>query len=268
MPESGDFQLLYPDSTTSSRPILEFRARPISFALPREKGGEGESTPGHTFVFLGRELDNGLTVFYGAAGFYPENNTLRNVLFGPGNVTYEIPDMFPDEAFRVNISEYQESLVKYVVDHWEEKKYSIAADNCVEMVKDVADAIGVHYDSLKDVLPQDIVDNFKQLNQRDTPLRHAVSEAKRMNKLRDAASREAQQIIQRQREYWRRVREAQQEREFSDSIRVYSSERGSALGFGVPFGGGGGDYGGGTRPGSDPADMTLVYPAWPWPEPR
>lgn len=265
MSEFGEFQLLYPDATTSSRPIMEFRARPKKW---REFTTD-KPTPGHAFVFLGRELDNGLTVFYGAAGFYPENNTLKNVLDGPGTVTYKIPDMLPEEAFRLNISEYQESLVKYIIKNWDDKRFKLASDNCVEMAKDVADAVGVrHHPSLKDVYPQDIVDNFKQLNDRDTPLRHAVREAKRMGKLRNAASREAQGIIQRQREFWQRIHDAQREREFSDSIRVYSPESGSTPGFGVPFGGVDGNYGAGGRSGSEDVDMSLVYPAWPWPEPR
>src|SRR5205823_4005603 len=103
---ADDIQLLYPDNSVSSKPIIEFRARPPTGKPP---------SAGHTFVFLGRELDNGTTVFYGAGGFYPENNTVKNLLSGPGAVKYTIDDMKTDQVFRVNISPRQEELVKYIL---------------------------------------------------------------------------------------------------------------------------------------------------------
>lgn len=258
MSGSGDFQLLYPDSVVSSRPIAEFRGRKPKVQYPLE-----ESTPGHAFVFLGRELDNGATVFYGAAGFYPKDNTLKSVLGEPGETNYKIPDMFMDNSFRVKISEDQEIQVKYIINNWDQTKYDIRYRSCIELVQDVADGLGLKYISSEPIIfPHTLVQHLSAMNDGDTSLRHATKEAIRFGKLRSAASAEMRGVIQRQREFWERIHDAQQEQQFSDSVRVYSGTGGSTPGFGVPFGGAsGGDFG------AD-APMTMTYPAWPWPEPR
>src|SRR5450432_4874164 len=62
---AGEIELFLPDSNVSSKPILEFRARPPTLKPP---------SAGHAFVFLGREIDNGNTIFSRAGGFYPEND--------------------------------------------------------------------------------------------------------------------------------------------------------------------------------------------------
>ena len=98
-----EIQLLYPGNNVGAHYVVEFRARGV--------GGEG-----HAFVALGQELDNGLTQFYGIAGFYPRGRdgtiTVKNILYGPGMVTYVVPDLANSEVFRVDITPEQERLVE------------------------------------------------------------------------------------------------------------------------------------------------------------
>jgi len=177
---ADDVQLLYPDNNVSSKPILEFRARPPTTIPP---------SPGHAFVFIGRVLDNGMTVFYAAGGFYPENNTVKNVLLGPGNIKYKIDDMKSDQVFRVNISPEQEDLVKYILTNWDSKAYNIAWQNCVSLQRDIAKSIGLkvpEFDpkNLGAEIPSNFVAALRTSNSADKPLGYQETEAKRMEAAR------------------------------------------------------------------------------------
>ena len=80
-------KLEYPGGDDVSRPIIEFRARGPTVTEA------SFSAFGHTFVFLGRELNDGSTIFYGAGGFYPEGGTVKTMLKGPGHVEYKVEDL-------------------------------------------------------------------------------------------------------------------------------------------------------------------------------
>lgn len=59
---ADDIQLLLPDNNVSSQPFIEYRAR-----APYKENGI--KYPGHVFIFLGRELDNGTSFYHQAYGF-------------------------------------------------------------------------------------------------------------------------------------------------------------------------------------------------------
>jgi hypothetical protein len=77
--DAQDIQLLYEGNYVSSKPIVEFRAR--------------DGFPGHAFVLVGKELDNGLIHYQTIGDFYPEEGnkitTFKNILRGPGEVVYK-----------------------------------------------------------------------------------------------------------------------------------------------------------------------------------
>jgi len=133
-------QLIYPDNNVSSRSIIEFRARNPSLT--------GEKSVGHAFVLVGRELDNGLRVYYSIGGFYPEPGsntfkTIKNTLNGPGEVTYKIPDLKYDTTFTAYISAEQERIANYILKNWDDKNYALVGRNCADLVRDIAQAVGL-----------------------------------------------------------------------------------------------------------------------------
>jgi len=79
---ADDIQLLYPDNNVSHKAIIVFRARGFNLS---------KHSPGHAFVLIGSELDNGLKVFSAAGGFYPikggKVTTIKTILSVPGKVT-------------------------------------------------------------------------------------------------------------------------------------------------------------------------------------
>ncbi|MHC2367433.1 hypothetical protein ACVIQT_002081 [Bradyrhizobium diazoefficiens] len=191
---ADDFQLVYPDNNVSSRPVLEFRARKPT--LTTVSGGQ---SAGHTFVFLGRELDNGTTFFYGAAGFNPKTGTIRNVLLGPGKTSFDLDDLKNDRVFRVNITEEQEGDVRYIIKNWETKTYSIGWQNCVSLQRDIARAIGLAVPeftpaNVEAEFPDTFVAGLQNLNFKDTPVKQAGSDEQRVSAVRNERATELQGI--------------------------------------------------------------------------
>jgi hypothetical protein len=181
---ADDLELVYPDNNVSSKDIIEFRARePRLFDRLDHSIDPGF---GHTFVFLGKELDNGLTFFYSAAGFYPENHTLINTLYGPGKVKYELPDMHDDIVFRTEITSEQADLVSYIISNWDTKKYSIVWQNCVSLDRDIGRALGLkvpEFDPLKigDEVPSKFIQELRDQNPEKASIKHASEENARQD---------------------------------------------------------------------------------------
>lgn len=195
---ADDFQLELPGNNVSSRPILEFRAR-----------APAQGNLGHAFVALGRELDNGKTVFDGIAGYTPTTppNTYTKIqmVLGdkqvPGSVKYEIPDLRNDTTYRVNITPEQEKDVKAIVRNWNGTQYSFWNNNCVSLDRQVAIALGLQLpplvtpgsdiegETLAKMLPNVFVDDLRRANNNDhdAPLK-AASRSPEVQPPRDPGS--------------------------------------------------------------------------------
>ncbi|MCP9233747.1 hypothetical protein NMG46_26635 [Mesorhizobium sp. LMG 17147] len=166
-----DVQLLFPDNNVSSKPIIEFRARDAKL--------DGGQIGGHAFVFLGREYDNGNTVFDVAAGFFPKVGEglvgLKRFAITPGKVDYTILDIHSDVIFRLNISTSQEEKVKEIIKKYNEKDFGAFYRNCVTMTKEIADALGlvVPFSALDfgQEMPGVFIRQLKGNNDQDAPLR-------------------------------------------------------------------------------------------------
>jgi len=122
-------QLMYPENNAVYRPVVEFRARKDE----------------HAFIALGRELNNGLTYYYAAAGFFPGHGLWKNVLYGPGSVGFVPTDRSFDKTFKVYVTPEQEAHVKFILKNWDtDKSYSFPLQTCVDLVKDVARSLGLN----------------------------------------------------------------------------------------------------------------------------
>ena len=95
---SEEIQLIYSDSNVYHQPFVDFRAR---------------NRRRRTRVCRRRELDNGLVQYNAITGFYPKGSpgkdglttiSVKDVLYGPGEVTYTIPDFSAGQSFRAYIS--------------------------------------------------------------------------------------------------------------------------------------------------------------------
>lgn len=155
-----DMQLMLPDLNVSSRPVIEFRARRASIDPP---------SPGHAYILLGRELDNGLRVFNTVAGFYPDHSTgahpFRQLVSTPGVVTQTLEDASSDITFSLYISPTQEQRVADVLAAYDDQDYSLAVRNCVTMTRDVAAAVGLRVpEGLADAVPQVFLQSLITLN--------------------------------------------------------------------------------------------------------
>jgi hypothetical protein len=159
---TNEFQLLYPNNNVSSRPILEFRSR-------------SDTVTGHAFVAIGRELDNGTKYYYAIGGFYPKEGTgklemVKNMIYGPGEVKYKIPDLRVDEKFQVYLTPEQARTVDYIFKYWNEKQYSLMTRNCVSLMKDVANATGLKYDPAATTTPKSMLESLQKLNTAKSPV--------------------------------------------------------------------------------------------------
>jgi hypothetical protein len=172
-----EFQLLYPENSVSSKPILEFRSRELDIK---------NKAMTHAFVVLGRELDNGTTVFYGAAGFYPAGadnklQSFKNVLNSPGHVDYKIADMQSTEAFRVRITGEQENAVRFLINSWNAGDYKFFEQNCTSLIRSVGRMLGLDtgFPGATEMTPGQLIRHMKLENDPDKPLRHALAEWQR-----------------------------------------------------------------------------------------
>lgn len=253
---TDDLQLLYPDSSVSSRPIMEFRYRSTDLK---------NKTLTHAFVVLGRELDNGTTVFIGAAGFYPQgaDNKLqefRNVLQSPGHVDYKIADMHSDGAFRVRITGEQENAVKYLINNWNAKEYKIAEQNCTSLVKSVGKVLGLDtgVDGALEFLPAELIKHLAMENDPDKPLRYALVEWQRGAEKLKSQRRQMKQIEQQMIKHAQEVAQSQAEwQSWQNMHNQWSLE-----------------YNGNLPPTKVIEPQTNIFPQdnplsafWPWPPP-
>jgi hypothetical protein len=175
---ADDLDLLLPPNNVSSRPIIEFRARkPMSQDAAKEVGREA-SRVGHAYVLVGRELDNGTTLFNQVRGFYAVRDgeiTLLQKMYTKGIVKQHLDDAASDITFRVYITPIQEMAVQKVFRDWNDKMYSLPIRNCVDFAKAVAKAVNLNIpEEVENPLPQlpvIFLEGLRQQNDKDTPLR-------------------------------------------------------------------------------------------------
>jgi hypothetical protein len=276
-------ELLVPPTAANSKPFAQFRARKPS--------PDPQSYTGHVFVVLGRELDNGTKYFYGAAGFYPEKYTIKNMLSGPGKVDYQIADFSSDITFTVKISSEQERTVKYIIQNYPaEGNYSLVQRNCITMFNDVARALGLTLGApppaqtpgeppgagagaaaagaaatdLLVQLPYKAVQGLASLNDENTALRHALDQSKKEAASKAAAAADALATVKHMIDRQRQV----------DEAAGFSLPSGTDLSIGLGDDGGGGiqfgePFGGATGSEQPSATLTTTMPAtWPWKAPE
>src|SRR5262249_40045416 len=85
---SEGLEMLVMGGNVSSRPILEFRARKVDIS---------NHSPGHAYVLMGRELDDGLRFYNAVGGFYPDTDgskvqSFKAILLAPGKVSQTLDD--------------------------------------------------------------------------------------------------------------------------------------------------------------------------------
>lgn len=176
------FVLFFPDAQPGpSTDVIEIRARSGSL--------ETGSPTGHAFVALGKKYSNGSIYFYSVAGFYPEDSSasvrgLRNMLSGPGRVEYKIPDLLNDRVYRADISPEQARVVKHIMKHYPDRDYSLLFNSCVDMVKQIADVLGLKYHKT-DLLPDSVVEGIASEN---SPSQPAIKMAEDTRELREIAA--------------------------------------------------------------------------------
>ena len=119
-------------NSVSRVPVVVFTAR--------------SGVPGHAFVAVGEELDNGLLFELGVYGFYPKDGkkVVLRALFGTdGEVDHRWKDMQRDVWFLHKISNVQLEQVLVVLKNWREEKYSLLGNNCNSLAKEVAKVSGL-----------------------------------------------------------------------------------------------------------------------------
>lgn len=183
---NSELVLAYP-YPRSSKPVLEFRARPANLK---------NKSPGHAWVALGREVDDGNTVFYAAGGFYPER--FAKVLKGPGEVRFKEDDAFAGDVatIRFLITIEQERTVKFILQNWDEKQYELATQNCVHLMKTVADSVGLNTRGFGNATtPISAVRKLTVNNRIDSALVRGDGERRAQKALREESSRTINSIL-------------------------------------------------------------------------
>jgi hypothetical protein len=174
---ADEIELFLPQNNVSTRPILEFRARRPSL------GSEGRqvSLTGHAYVLLGRELDNGNTLFNHVKGFYPNGKgvaELVNMVYGKGVVKQTLDDAASDIVFGVYITPVQETAILKLFQTWNDKTYSLPVQNCIDFTKAVARATKLTLPPYpSDVSPEFPTTFIVGLSQQMIKIRHYEADA-------------------------------------------------------------------------------------------
>jgi hypothetical protein len=243
---TNTFGLDFPPAGVLSKPFLEFRARGPSITPP--------SLGGHAFVAFGRELPDGSTIYYTVVGFYPNHNTFRNMISGPGHVDYMLPDISSDISFKVRITADQEKAAKFVVKNWNDNEFAILSQNCVNFIKAIAKVTGLDVGGVNTMMtPYQQVQLLKNENDPDRPLRYAITEGRRIEAVRRGDAQAIQGINNYIEQHAAEVRQSQ------DAWDRWQAGPGQTFGSSVGAGGGIG-----LSPFPANSIMSLT---WPWKPP-
>jgi hypothetical protein len=246
-----ELQLIHPDAQVSSQPFVEFRSRKYDLDPRRNEDVFAERfSVGHGFVLLGRVLDDGTLFYHTVGGFYPESDsatraqdsaalpnstTVRtaegtrralqsirstvNVLYGPGEVTYRLPDLSYDQVFRAPITTHQEILAQRVLMNWDDKNYALIGRNCANLVADVARVVGLDPGPRHLIVdtPWKVLETLRAQSTVDKPFRSGLeqrttNQRERVRVNKDIYSRERERYEkQKQLQYEQRLRESLQQ---------------------------------------------------------
>jgi hypothetical protein len=124
--------------SVSRKPFVAFLARDDTF-------------PGHTFICMGVELDNGMLYYERLFGFYPSVGGVKVVkaaIHAGGELDFAWEDMAWSVEYRVGISEAQKLLAQAVFDKWQSEQpaynlFALGGKNCSVLAKEIATAIGL-----------------------------------------------------------------------------------------------------------------------------
>jgi len=150
----------------SKQPFVAFMAR---------KSGQTISKPGHAFVAVGTELDNGILFYEAIMGYYPKDETVagevKAIYATPeGTLTFAFKDLAWDVEYRVNVSQVSKAAALNVAQRWKssDPKYNLfnsGGKNCSAFAAEVAAAIGLKAPSDPgSKLPIDYIRELKSLN--------------------------------------------------------------------------------------------------------
>ena len=143
---SGARADLYDDyvNSASKKPFVAFLAR---------KSPHSAGKPGHSFVGIGVEVDNGELIYLRLYGYYPNSSdvlTEVKALFSKvsGDIHEDIQDVSWTVQYRVDVDDAVLAKAQAVFDSWKsaDPKYNLLAlggKNCSSLVAETAAAIGL-----------------------------------------------------------------------------------------------------------------------------
>jgi hypothetical protein len=145
----------------------------ISFLARASDGSSGK--PGHAFVALGVELDNGLRIYERVLGYYPKDESAIaefKAVFSKtsGDLTQKIRDVTWTVEYRVPLDQAHRSAALKVVDKWlsTDPSYSLTASagkNCNTFAAEIAIAAGLKAPGGVGItLPTTYIAKLKELN--------------------------------------------------------------------------------------------------------
>jgi hypothetical protein len=159
---------LYDDyiNSVSKRPFVAFLAR-------NSPGSSG--FPGHSYVGIGVELDNGLLVYERLFGYFPVSESVLNEVKAvftnvSGDLHSKIEDVAWQVELRIPVDSAKHDAALAVADRWKasDPKYNLLANggkNCSSFAAEVAQAVGLKTPSgAGSTLPVNYIMALKKLN--------------------------------------------------------------------------------------------------------
>ncbi len=149
------------------------RQRFVAFLARTSDGRMGK--PGHSYVGIGVELDNGLRVYERLFGYYPRSETTFEEVKSTftrvsGDLRSQIRDVAWQVEYRVPVDDAKYRAALGVVQRWSanDPGYNLFANggrNCSSFASEVAQAIGLRVPSgAGSKFPIDVMTEFRNLN--------------------------------------------------------------------------------------------------------
>jgi len=151
------------------------RQRFVSFLARTSDGRLGK--PGHSYVAVGIELDNGLRVYERLFGYYPRTETAFEEVKAvftrvSGDLRSQIRDVAWQVEYRVPVDDAKHRAALAVVQRWSatDPGYNLFANggrNCSSFAAEVAQAIGLRVPSgAGSKYPIDFMSELRDINRR------------------------------------------------------------------------------------------------------
>lgn len=159
---------LYDDyiNSVSKQPFVAFLARQSPGAITK---------PGHSYVGIGVELDNGLTVYERLLGYFPKDESTFGQIKAvfskvSGSLAAQMPDLVWTVEYRVKVNAIQRIAAIAVTEQWlsNDPKYNMFAQggkNCSSFAAEVAASVGLKVPSGPGgKFPVTFMQELKQMN--------------------------------------------------------------------------------------------------------